>query len=53
MTVSTYLFLITSNVNGLNVVTKRYRLAEWIQKLDSTMENSMAVPQETKYRTTI
>ena len=29
-----YLSIITSNVNGLNVPTKRQRLAEWIQKQD-------------------
>ena len=34
MTVNIYLFIITLNVNGLNAPTKRYRLAEWIQKLD-------------------
>ena len=28
------LSIIASNVNGLNVPTKRYRLAEWIQKQD-------------------
>ena len=30
-----YLSIITLNVNGLNVPTKRQRLAEWIQKWDS------------------
>ena len=29
-----YLSIITLNVNGLNVPTKRQRLAEWIQKQD-------------------
>ena len=29
-----YLSIITLNVNGLNARTKRYRLAEWIQKQD-------------------
>ena len=29
-----YLSIITLNVNGLNVLTKRQRLAEWIQKQD-------------------
>ena len=28
---------ITLNVNGLNVPTKRHRLAEWIQKQDPYM----------------
>ena len=30
----TYISIITLNVNGLNAPTKRYRLAEWIQKQD-------------------
>ena len=30
----TYTSIITLNVNGLNAPTKRYRLAEWIQKQD-------------------
>ena len=29
-----YLSIITLNVNGLNVPTKRQRVAEWIQKQD-------------------
>ena len=29
-----YLSIITLNVNGLNAPTKRYKLAEWIQKQD-------------------
>ena len=33
MTIKTYIS-ITLNVNGLNVPTKRHRLAEWIQKQD-------------------
>ena len=32
MPVSTYLSIITLNVNGLNAPTKRHRLAEWILK---------------------
>ena len=35
MPIGTYISIITSNVNGLNAPTKRYRLAEWIQKQDS------------------
>ena len=35
MVIGTYISIITSNVNGLNAPTKRYRLAEWIQKQDS------------------
>ena len=34
MTIGTYISIITLNVNGLNVPTKRHRLAEWIQKQD-------------------
>ena len=34
MAVRTYISIITLNVNGLNAPTKRYRLAEWIQKQD-------------------
>ena len=34
MAIGTYISIITSNVNGLNAPTKRYRLAEWIQKQD-------------------
>ena len=32
MTTGSYLSIITLNVSGLNVPTKRQRLAEWIQK---------------------
>ena len=32
MAIGTYISIITLNVNGLNAPTKRYRLAEWIQK---------------------
>ena len=35
MAIGTYISIITLNVNGLNVATKRHRLAEWIQKQDS------------------
>ena len=34
MAIGTYISIITLNVNGLNVPTKRYRLAGWIQKQD-------------------
>ena len=34
MVTGSYLSIITLNVNGLNVLTKRQRLAEWIQKQD-------------------
>ena len=32
-----YLSIVTLNVSGLNVPTKRQRLAEWIQKQDSSI----------------
>ena len=35
MVTTSYLSIITLNINGLNVSTKRHRLAEWIQKQDS------------------
>ena len=34
MVIITYILIITLNVNGLNTPTKKYRLAEWIQKQD-------------------
>ena len=34
MVIGTYMLIITLNVNGLNVPTKRHRLTEWIQKQD-------------------
>ena len=34
MAMGTYISIITFNVNGLNVLTKRQGLAEWIQKQD-------------------
>ena len=34
MAIGTYISIITLNVNGLNVPTKRHRLAEWIQNQD-------------------
>ena len=34
MVIETYILIITLNVNGLNVPTKRQRMAEWIQKQD-------------------
>ena len=34
MPVGMYISIITLNVNGLNVPTKRHRLVEWIQKQD-------------------
>ena len=43
MATRSYLSIITLNVNGLNALTKRQRLAEWIQKQD----HYICCPQET------
>ena len=32
MATGTYISIITLNINGLNVPTKRHRLAKWLQK---------------------
>ena len=32
MAIRTYISIITLNVNGLNVPTKRHTVADWIQK---------------------
>ena len=45
--IGTYISIITLNVNGLNAPTKRYRLAEWIQKQDPYI----CCLQETNFRT--
>ena len=34
MAMGSYVSIITLNVNGLNALTKRQRLAEWMQKQD-------------------
>ena len=34
MVIGTHILIITLNINGLNALTKRRRLAEWIQKQD-------------------
>ena len=34
MVIGTYILIITLNVNGLNALSKRHRLTEWIQKQD-------------------
>ena len=34
MVIGTYVSIINLNVNGLNVPTKRHRLAEWIEQQD-------------------
>ena len=37
MAMGSYLSIITLNVNGLSVPTKRQRLAEWMQKQDPSI----------------
>ena len=34
MAIGTYILITTLNLNGLSTLTKRHRLAEWIQKQD-------------------
>ena len=46
MVIGTYISIINFNVNGLNVLTKRHRLAEWIQKQDP----HICCLQETHFR---
>ena len=46
MAIGTYVSIITLHLNGLNVITKRHRLAEWIQKQDPYM----CCLQETHFR---
>ena len=46
MVIRAYISIITLNVNGLNVTTKRHRLAEWIQKQDP----HICCIQETHFR---
>ena len=46
MAIGTYISIITLKVNGLNVKTKRHKLAEWIQKQDP----HICCLQETHFR---
>ena len=46
MAIGTHISIITLNVNGLNSLTKRHRLVEWIQKQDPYI----CCPQETHFR---
>ena len=47
MAIGTHISVITLNVNGLNVPTKRHRLAEWIQKQDPYIDMSTRNPLQT------
>ena len=46
MAIEVYISIITLYVNGLNIPTKRHRLAEWIKKLDKYV----CFLQETHFR---
>ena len=46
MAIGTHISIITLNVNGLNALSKRHRLAEWIQKQDT----HICYLQETHFR---
>ena len=46
MTLNPYLPIITLNVNGLNALTKRHRVSEWIKKQDP----SICCLQKTHFR---
>ena len=50
MAIGTYISIITLNVNELNAPTKRYRLAEWIQKQDPyicCLQETLSRPKDT------
>ena len=50
MAIGTYISITTWNVSGLNVPTKRHRLAEWIQKQDPyicCLQETHLRPQDT------
>ena len=50
MVIGTYISIITLNVNGLNVSTKRHRLAEWMQKQDPyicCLQETHIIPRDT------
>ena len=51
MAIGTYISIITLNVNGLNALTKRQRLAEWTQKQDPyicCLQETHFRPQDTQ-----
>ena len=50
MEISTYISIITLNVNGLNVPSKRHRPAEWTQIQDPyiyCLKETKFIPKET------
>ena len=48
MTISTFLLIITSNVNGITTPIKGHRVIEWIHKQDPYI--NMYCQQETHFR---
>ena len=49
MVIGSYIPVITLKVNGLNVPTKRHRLAGWIQKQDQYMLSTQeTIPKKKK-----
>ena len=50
MEIGTFISVITLNANGLNALSKRHRLAEWIQKQDPhicCLQETLFRPQDT------
>ena len=47
MAIETYMSITNLNLNGLNALTKRQRLAEWIQKQDPYIDMSARNPLQT------
>ena len=50
MVIGTYILITTLNVNGLNVPTKRHRLAEWIKQQDlyiCCLQETAFIPRDT------
>ena len=48
MAMGAYLSIITLNIHGLNALTKRHRLTEWIQKQDPLYMMSTRDPPQNK-----
>ena len=50
MAISTYLPIITLNVNGLNAPIKRHSMADWMKKQKQKQEPVVCCLQETSFR---
>ena len=37
MAINTYISIITLNINGINAMIKRHRMADWIKKQEPTI----------------